>query len=149
MLADLPGEYRVCLTVENSEGLQSVATAASCTTFNVLPASQLHVQLTWPEVDNADQDLHLVYVENDPRVCNQESDCHWRNCKYVCIWNHEYKSMHVYKHNEFHLPSTDFQSTRHESNFRDNRDVLHVCDACFLGRRTALWITECALVCAF
>ncbi len=81
MLADLPGEYRVCLTVENSEGLQSVATAASCTTFNVLPASQLHVQLTWPEVDNADQDLHLVYVENDPRVCNQESDCHWRNCK--------------------------------------------------------------------
>ena len=81
MLADLPGEYRVCLTVENEEGLQSVATAASCTTFNVLPASQLHVQLTWPELDNADQDLHLVYVENDPRVCNQESDCHWRNCK--------------------------------------------------------------------
>ena len=81
MLADLPGQYRVCLTVENEEGVQSLSTAASCTTFNVLPASQLHVQLTWSELDDADQDLHLVYVENDPRVCNQQSDCHWRNCK--------------------------------------------------------------------
>ncbi|MBT6179458.1 MAG: hypothetical protein HOI23_19605 [Deltaproteobacteria bacterium] len=81
MLADLPGQYRVCLTVENEEGVQSLDTAASCTTFNVLPSSHLHVQLTWSELDDADQDLHLVYVENDPRVCNQQSDCHWRNCK--------------------------------------------------------------------
>lgn len=81
MLVDLPGQYRVCLMVENSAGMQSLVTQASCTTFTVVPHSQLHVQLTWSQVDNADQDLHLVHVENDPRVCNQQSDCHWRNCK--------------------------------------------------------------------
>ncbi|MEE8409371.1 MAG: DUF2135 domain-containing protein, partial [Myxococcota bacterium] len=70
------GHDVVRLTVWNTAGIQSLDAPQARVEFDAVPGATVLVQLTW---DNAstDQDLHLVNVDMDDRVCNTGSDCHW------------------------------------------------------------------------
>ncbi len=71
----LAGHYVVRLTVWNTSGIQSFDTPQARVEFDAVPAAAVVVELTWNNATN-DQDLHLVNVDLDDRVCNVASDCH-------------------------------------------------------------------------
>jgi hypothetical protein len=59
MLADIAGEYVVCLTVANGSGTRS---PSECVTIAAVPSSALHVELVWSRSDGAETDLDLHYA---------------------------------------------------------------------------------------
>jgi hypothetical protein len=76
----LAGEYRVRLTVVNTDGVSSLATDQAFVSADVVPCclGGLHLQLVWDHPSN-DVDLHLVNHGLDPRLCNPDSDCFFQN----------------------------------------------------------------------
>ena len=81
MLADVPGEYELCLEVRNDAGATSSRTTNSCASWFVYPSSDIHIQLSWPEGTGRDLDLHLNNLSISDRVCNPDASCNFRNCK--------------------------------------------------------------------
>ena len=88
LLADVSGEFEVCLTVENEQQCTSEET---CTTITVKPQVDLHVELTWrldadPAEEPIDLDLHYLlpggtwfdgYQELPCRDPDNQADAVW------------------------------------------------------------------------
>ena len=73
----IAGDYTIRLTVSNGEML-SADTAEARVSIRSVPLAQVHVELVWDDTDN-DQDLHMVNLQQDDRVCGIPWDVHWRN----------------------------------------------------------------------
>ena len=85
--APLAGTYKVGLTVTNEIGVESLVTETSVLTLEVVPSSQLHIQLVWDSA-TTDHDLHLVYTspipEAEGNAYHATWDCYWKSCKTNC-----------------------------------------------------------------
>lgn len=85
--APLAGTYEIGLTVTNEIGVESLLTETSVLTLEVVPSSQLHIQLVWDSA-TTDHDLHLVYASPIPdtegSAYHTTWDCYWKSCKTNC-----------------------------------------------------------------
>ena len=85
--APLAGTYKVGLTVTNEIGVESLITETSVLTIEVVPSSQVHIQLVWDSA-TTDHDLHLVYASPIPAsegtAYHTTWDCYWKSCKTNC-----------------------------------------------------------------
>ena len=85
--APLAGAYTVALTVTNELGVESLVTETSVYALDVVPSSQLHIQLVWDSA-TTDHDLHLVYDSPIPAsegtAYHAQWDCYWKSCKTNC-----------------------------------------------------------------
>ena len=85
--APLAGTYKIGLTVTNEIGVESLVTESSVLTVEVVPSSQLHIQLVWDSA-TTDHDLHLVYASPIPATegsaYHANWDCYWKSCKTNC-----------------------------------------------------------------
>lgn len=87
---DLAGDYKLCLNVEDFEGMMSCNT--DCVTLHAVPRETIHVQLVWrvpnhepTPGDGADLDLHFLTLPEgkwgDTGVAqlNNGTDVYWEN----------------------------------------------------------------------
>ena len=84
MWMPLAGRYVARLQVRNDVGVQSGVSATSDVSFTAIPASRLHLQLTWDNAGN-DQDLHFTYASRADLVCDEQNDCYWGDCTSLCL----------------------------------------------------------------
>jgi len=85
LFAQLAGDYLICLTVTDTTSCRG---AEKCVTMHVVPASKIHVQLTWDK-DETDVDLHFMldgisnFLDDGQggvgggTNCNRAKDCSW------------------------------------------------------------------------
>lgn len=78
MLADLAGDYEICLTVTNIDGCPS---QPSCLQLTVKPQVSLHLELTW-DTTGSDLDLHYrapqgTFYDGYPSCGTTSSDVYW------------------------------------------------------------------------
>ncbi|MBT6175671.1 MAG: hypothetical protein HOI23_00390 [Deltaproteobacteria bacterium] len=78
MLADVAGDYLICLTVTDSESCPS---EPDCLTLTVKPQVSLHLELTW-DTTSSDLDLHYrapggTFYDSYPSCGSTSSDVYW------------------------------------------------------------------------
>jgi hypothetical protein len=86
MLVPASGTYVIRLSVATSQGQQSLVADESTVVFTAIAQHGLHIQLAWDK--RSDQDLHLVHVLEDGRVCNEPYDVFYNNKRPV--WNNTF-----------------------------------------------------------
>jgi hypothetical protein len=78
MLADLAGDYQICLTVTDTESCPS---EPDCLSLTVKPQVSLHLELTW-DTTGSDLDLHYrgpggTFYDSYPSCGSTSSDVYW------------------------------------------------------------------------